>query len=438
MTDRLKNLDSFLRDTGTHPDIINLKRETERFAAEMKNGLASNDATLMMLPTYVTGEGEIPDNEPVIVIDAGGTNFRVALVTFEHGKPVIDPLSVFPMPGSDFMITKDEFLQRVVHYLSPVINRSGRIGVCFAYPAEILPNRDGRLVAFNKEVRIAESEGMEICAELSRALREGGYFGEKRFVLINDTVATLLGGMAENSREYDGNIGFILGTGTNTSYIERSGNISRYDMSGQPENMIINMESGGYGLFPQGRFDTELDLKSSNYGEHLYEKMVSGAYLGPLVSLCAAGAARAGHFSDGFAAALSALGPVSAEAVDEFSRNPLGGGRLAGICKTDGDSAALYHIVDAVLERAAKLVCVNLAAVLERIDGGKSAHRPACIVAEGSTFHKSKLFFPKLQWHIRSFIRDELGRHCEFVHAASVNLVGASVAALLNLRGGAL
>ncbi|ANM59364.1 hexokinase [Arabidopsis thaliana] len=48
--------------------------------------------------------------------------------------------------------------------------------------------------------------------------------------------------------------------------------------------MIINTEWGGFSkVLPQTIFDQEMDAESPNRGEHLYEKMVSGMYLGEIV-----------------------------------------------------------------------------------------------------------------------------------------------------------
>ena len=59
--------------------------------------------------------------------------------------------------------------------------------------------------------------------------------------------------------------------------------------------------------------------------------------------------------------------------------------------------AELTDYLRRALERAARLVCCNLAAVLEQADLGRSIHRPACVVAEGSTFYKGYLFRRKLE-----------------------------------------
>jgi len=63
---------------------------------------------------------------------------------------------------------------------------------------------------------------------LGQALNRLGVRQDKHFVLLNDTVATLLAGRAETSgRRFDSYIGFILGTGTNTSYVEHNRSIRK-------------------------------------------------------------------------------------------------------------------------------------------------------------------------------------------------------------------
>ena len=115
-----------------NPETIDLKAETQTFVQEMNQGLTEKPGSLKMLCTYIQPEGKIPLNEPVIVIDAGGTNFRVALVTFDlKQNPVIEEFKTYPMPGTKGEISLEEFFAKLVEYLQPVIHRSNRIGFCF-------------------------------------------------------------------------------------------------------------------------------------------------------------------------------------------------------------------------------------------------------------------------------------------------------------------
>lgn len=134
---------------------IDINQGCQEFIEEMNKGLKGSESSLKMIPTYIAMEKEIPVKEPVIVMDAGGTNFRVAVAYFDKNKePVIEDYNMYPMPGTAGEIGKEEFYNTIAGYLKPVLNRSNKISFCFSYPAEALPNKDGRLLHLSKEVRI--------------------------------------------------------------------------------------------------------------------------------------------------------------------------------------------------------------------------------------------------------------------------------------------
>jgi hexokinase len=129
------------------------------FRTEMDKGLAGKKSSLKMIPTFVTTENALPLNKPVIVIDAGGTNLRIALMHFsDSGEAVIDEISKYQMPGVEKELTADEFFAALTEYLKPIITKSDRIGFCFSYPAEISADRDGRLIHWTKYINFPELE----------------------------------------------------------------------------------------------------------------------------------------------------------------------------------------------------------------------------------------------------------------------------------------
>ena len=72
----------FLTRHNMEPERIDLAETTAAFLGEMELGLRGRESSLKMLPTYLTADGVLPMDEPAAVIDAGGTNFRTALVSF--------------------------------------------------------------------------------------------------------------------------------------------------------------------------------------------------------------------------------------------------------------------------------------------------------------------------------------------------------------------
>lgn len=425
-------VDTFLYKYNQHPDAIDIDRLTKVFVSEMRAGLAGEPSSLMMIPTYLTAEGATPVGEAVIAIDAGGTNLRMALVCFTENGMVLSDFTKRPMPGTQQPLTKDEFLSEIVCYLKPLVARAQKIGFCFSFPAEVQPDHDARVVMFCKEVHITGSEGMMICREIAEALRADGVTQPVSFVLLNDTVATLLGGAATAPGvRWDGQIGFILGTGTNTAYVERCSSISKLGDAAGVGTMIINTESGMFDKAPQGEFDRRMDAASINPDDHLFEKMISGVYLGAVIRETVLQAAREGLFS--VESTVFRLPEITMVEVDAFLRQPFGGNVIADCCATDDDRELMYAFVDRALDRGAKLVTVNLAALLEQMDAGRHMSTPCSIVVEGSTFHKCYSYRERIEYYMRSYVNEKLGRSYVFISGEDVNMTGAASAALLNI-----
>ena len=149
----------FLTRHNMEPERIDLAETTAAFLGEMELGLRGRESSLKMLPTYLTADGVLPMDEPAAVIDAGGTNFRTALVSFTEAGPVIDSLNVCAMPGTDGAVTWEDFIGFAADRLAPLLDRASKVGFCFSYPTEETPERDGRMLSLTKQVELTGFEG---------------------------------------------------------------------------------------------------------------------------------------------------------------------------------------------------------------------------------------------------------------------------------------
>jgi len=106
--------------------------------------------------------------------------------------------------------------------------------------------------------------------------------------LINDTVGTL---MACAYKDPNTAIGLILGTGTNACYMENLQRVETWNGDyNEPKQVIINMEWGAFGNNKclteiRTKYDEEVDLSSVNPRRQIFEKMISGMYMGEIVRL---------------------------------------------------------------------------------------------------------------------------------------------------------
>jgi hexokinase len=431
-----RRMAAFLSDQGMYHGDISMQRTCNAFLAEMDKGLAGRKSSLAMLPTYIETEQDVPRNKPVIVMDAGGTNFRVATVTFGRGgEAEITDFKVYPMPGIKAEVSKDDFFGTMAGYVSGIVGKSRNVGFCFSYPIEMSPTKDGRVLYFSKEIKAPEVVGRRVGEGLGQALREMGIPQKKHFVLLNDTVATLLAGRADASgRRFETYIGFILGTGTNTSYVERNANILKAADMDRDRSQIVNIESGAFGKAPRGEIDKQIDAASVGPGINIFEKMISGAYLGPVCQATALAAAKSGLFSKQVAGRLTGIA-ASTKDVSSFLARPEGGSDSLSKALNDApeeDVVTMYYLVDALVERAAKLTAINLSSVALKSGKGLNPCRPVCIVAEGTTFYRLTSLRQRIERYLQQFLVEQNHVYYGIVSVENATLIGAAIAGLTN------
>lgn len=419
---------AFLHEHGMHPDDLDMAAELKKFRSNMQQGLTGHysHSDCKMLPAYVTIGRRPPLGEKVLTLDAGGTNLRAALVSFSQEGPVIENLDTRPIPGLGQPVSRAEFLYSIARFAAPLAEKADRLGFCFSYQAEIMPDGDGKVIRFSKEVEVLDGEGMLVCRELLDAFSALGIPAPSTYALVNDTVAALLGGYAVAKAPADGVLGLILGTGSNVCYLAKAEHIRQPLYGWTASTMVVNMESGVYSGFPQGTFDRQLDADSMSPGTYGNEKMVGGVYQGEVLRRTLEGSGEL--FSPLFHQRLSQAGQLTASHLSALAIDPYAPGVLSDLCAVEEDREALLVLVHCLLERAAKLVALSLAGPMEAEDMGKSA--PALVVAEGSTFWKNTVLRQKIETQVEQFLRCILGRRCTFAGAENPNLVGAAMAAL--------
>lgn len=418
---------SFLQSHSMLPESIEPYALAHKMCEKMRCGLAITDGILPMIPTYLSNDGNIPDGASAVVIDAGGTNFRSALVTFTNGSYRIDRLEKKPMPGIKAPVTWDEFISFIADAIEPLMPYADCIGFCFSYTADIMPDIDGRVVRIDKEVVVTGCEGQLIGASLKSELARRGIFG-KSVVILNDTAAVLLGGSALlDKTQFGGFIGQVSGTGTNTCCIVPRSAVTK--IAPGEGGILINIESGLFDDIPRGDFDLALDRESNNPGSKLLEKMTAGVYIGTLVRMMLSAAAKEGFVSPAVTDKLTALGHFNASYPDSWSC----GEGLDAIADTAEDADFVRELCLAVFERSARCMCANLTAILLLTGEGKTPEHPVCVCAEGSLVQKSRCYLPMLKSFLADCAENRLLRHVIIRLGTDTTLLGSAAAAILNV-----
>ena len=434
MSNIVKKTSEFLMRWGVDPETIEMKPLLETFLQAMDQGLQKEEgSSLKMIPTYMEVLSQLPVGEPVIVLDAGGTNFRTCLVTFEeNGSPRIEDFRKVSMPGVKEEVTAEQFFKTFADEVERLIDKSDKIGFCFSYAAAITPDHDGIPLVFSKEIKAPEVIGKPVGAALLSELARRGYdVSKKKVAVLNDTVATLLAGQSVKSEvPYSGYVGFILGTGTNTAYVEKNTNIEKLNLS-DGKSQIINIESGNFDFCPS-KLDREFFNSTKHPEQYHLEKMISGAYLGNLSTLLINKAIDEGILSETFKQRFEALGGVDTTRMSHYLEMPFNSEyALVACCEGNVDDAiALWMIIDTLTARAGKLTAANLAATVIKGGAGTDPRKPVCINADGTTFYKTEYLKKYTEYYLHTYLQLEHKHYYRFVRIDDSPTIGAAIAGL--------
>lgn len=413
---------------------VDVNTVAESILDDMNRGLNGLKSDEDMIPTWCMPPKSKVTNKSVIVIDAGGTNFRSCLVTFDvNGSASISEMEKTKMPGVERELTKKEFFDQFAANLEHLKNKADSIGFCFSYPMQITENSDGILLGFSKEVKAPEVVGCKIGECLKEALVAHGWNEPKRVTMLNDTVAALLAGAAisKKGKEYSSYIGLILGTGMNAAYIQPE--IS--SRNNFPQQIVV-CESGKTRCVNRSDFDISLDKKTQKPGEFYMEKLCSGAYLGPVVYEMLQVAASENFFSDGVNKTLLQLKEFTTIQMSEFLDAPYNTDYvLSKLCAENNATAEdydrMYQLLDAVAERSARHAAAILVAAVVQSGEGKLATKPVCILCNGSTFYKTHMINNRVHGYLDEILTKQYGLYWDIVSVDDDITLGTAIAGLI-------
>ena len=389
-----------------------LKGIAHAFREKVEEGLNKNNAEIQCIPTFILPKATDVKGK-ALVLDLGGTNYRVAIVDFSTEKPIIYPnngwkkdMSIMKSPG----YTREELFKELADLIVEIKREEEMpIGYCFSYPTESIPGGDARLLRWTKGVDIREMVGQFVGKPLLDYLNEKNKIRFTGVKVLNDTIASLFAGLTDKS--YDAYIGLIVGTGTNMATFIPSDKITKLDPECHVQGLIpVNLESGNFYRPFRTAVDDTVDATSDSLGKQRFEKAVSGMYLGDI---------------------LKAAFPLE-EFEEKFDAR-----KLTAIMNYPDIHKDIYvQVAHWIYNRSAQLVAASLAGLIALLKSyNRDIHR-VCLIAEGSLFwsesRKDKnyniLVMEKLQELLRELELEDVEVHINSMDNA--NLIGTGIAAL--------
>lgn len=377
-----------------HPSDEDLAEVRAALVARIREGLEADGRQIKALDAHV-GPPARDLSGQALVVDIGGTNMRAATVELADGGativggPISKRLDLRESPAS-----REEFFDAQAALARELGGASGLpVGYCFSYPSEVLPSLDARLIRWTKGIDVPGVEGTLVGTGLREALVRAELAPGEVHVL-NDTIASMLGGAYASDSAGDEVIGLIAGTGSNLAGFFEASAHEKLRGGGRSGPVAINLESGNFEPPGLTSADDAVDRESNNPGAQRFEKAVAGFYLPFLY----------------------------AQLKPEAGLDPeLGSGELVRRRDEEGDETA-----GVLLARSAAYVAVAITAVAD-----VQAHDEVAVLAEGSLFWRDPKFRPAVE---AGLARLAPNRRVDIRRLEHANLIGSACAALSSSR----
>lgn len=185
----------------------------------------------------------------------------------------------------DFLVESvDNFLSFVGKY---DIQKPLALGFVLSFPLEQQALNKAVVIQWTKDFEITGADGKNIAELLQIGFRRR-HINISVEAVVNGAVGCLL---AHSYRSLDTLMACTISTGTNAAYWEKVEAIQKSKLQARDDDdMIINTEWGSFGdknpmLLPRTFYDNRVNRQSVNPGVHVFEKMVSGLYLGEIARI---------------------------------------------------------------------------------------------------------------------------------------------------------
>lgn len=279
---------------------------TNEFLKSMDAGLAAKSSSreyMPMIPSFVHRLPTGKEKGIYLAGDLGGTNFRVCSIDLLGNHTFTLKQSKFKVPA-DYM--QNNTADALFSYLAlkvkafleehhKDIQDNLRMGFTFSFPVNQTALNRGTLIRWTKGFNLPDCVNKDII-EIFQSHLDILNLKVRIVALANDTVGTLLSRSYQNDPKVTNSntiVGAIFGTGTNGAYmedLEKIPKLNRDSLPSDAEGMVINTEWGSFdntlNILPSTRFDTLVDKETTNQGYHLFEKRISGMFMGEILRVC--------------------------------------------------------------------------------------------------------------------------------------------------------
>jgi len=363
---------------------------------------------------------ELKMREKLIALDLGGSNLRVALISFEdESRLQIDDVKKQKCE-KEYESSRDffTFIAKSIEHLK---GKSNKIVFCFSYALEFVQGGQAIVRGLSKDLSVPDIENKNVGEELIKALKMRGWSGVESVFVTNDTVATLFAGLYQNIQNKNDHscnslMSIILGTGLNAAYFD------------EDENDIIILEAGAFDKISMSDFDANVIMKSKENAHHILEKQCSAHYLGSIASEIFKLLIERGVFSKEAKSFIEGHRRDFSNWVflnDFFSSSHSILLEKFDVMFEKNDLDVILYVVKNLIARVANLISSLIVAIAMKMKKEKTVKLSAMI--EGSTILKTYGMLELVKQGVAKSLVEIGGVEVEFVTYEHATLIGCAI-----------
>nr|POF07507.1 hexokinase-2, chloroplastic [Quercus suber] len=411
-----------------------LRHVADAMAADMRAGLAVDGGSdLKMILSYVDTLPTGNERGLFYALDLGGTNFRVLRVQLggKEERVIATEFDQVSIPQELMFGTSEELFDFIASGLAKFAEKEGgkfhlppgrkrEIGFTFSFPVRQTSIDSGILIKWTKGFAVSGTAGRDVVACLNEAMDRQG-LDMQVSALVNDTVGTLAG-----ARYWDDDV---------MGHVSPSG------------RTIVNTEWGAFsnGL-PLTVFDKDMDAASINPGEQIFEKTISGMYLGEIVRrVLLKMAAEGALFGESVPEKLSTpfvLRTPDLSAMQQDNSDDLNvvGSILYNIAGVESNLSArkiVLEVCDTIVMRGGRLAGAGIVGILQKMEEDSTGlifGKRTVVAMDGGLYEHYRQYKRYLKDAVKEILGLEKSKNVVIEHTKDGSGIGASLLAASNSK----
>ncbi|KAJ9670379.1 hypothetical protein PVL29_026736 [Vitis rotundifolia] len=436
-------LRKFARDCAT--PVSKLWLVADALVSDMNEALTSQETTtLNMLISYAASLPAGDEEGLYYGLNLRGSNFLILRARLRGKNESISELhrEEVSIPSNVMGGTSQELFDYIALELAKFTSehevntddtpdRRKALGFIVSYPVDQAAASSGAAIKW-KRFSVTDTAGKALASNFNRALEKHGV-NLRVFQLVEDAIGHLAGGRYYNR---DTVAAITLGMATTAAYVEPTQAVPEYQSSSNKSSeMVISMDWGNFNSrhLPITEFDTCLDVESSNPGSRIFEKLISGMYLGEIVRrVLLKMAQETALFGEDVPPKLRTpyllrSPDMAAMHQDTSEDHEVVREKLMEIFRITNSTPLAREVVaevcDIVAERGARLAGAGIVAITKKL--GRIENKRSAVTVEGGLYEHYRVFRNYMHSSVWEMLGNELSDNVVIEHSHGGSGAGA-------------